>query len=88
MYSVGVGDDFFETTKDLRTLASTPVKEHTLRTKYNSLLKSSSIMMKKLKEGKIHLFIYSFIHSFIYLTTGKVVKIRSDRDSSLGPPHY
>ena len=58
MYSVGIGDDFFKCTKELRTLASLPVRDHTLRTTYKSLLKSTPIMLKKLRKGRI---IYYFV---------------------------
>jgi len=49
MYSVGVGPDFFKNTKDLRALSSVPLKDHTLRTTYGSLLKATPVMLKKLQ---------------------------------------
>lgn len=57
MYSVGIGNDFFKSTKELRALASLPVKDHTLRTTYKSLLKSTPVMLKKLKRDG-----YGFIY--------------------------
>jgi len=50
MYCVGVGDDFFKSTKELKALASLPIKDHTLRTTFKSLLTSASVMLRKLKK--------------------------------------
>ena len=58
MYCVGVGNYFFRNIKEMKNIASLPLRHHTLRTNYESLLNTADIMLHKLTSGKKWYMVY------------------------------